>query len=179
MSLFWATLLSGLVLIGVGLPYVLKGRQLRTWSFHWIRSQTAAYALFGPAAIWFLWHVLHLGKADFGDYKLYLLIGFGGVAIGSFFVVRDFLAPRGLAILMLLAARPLLDAAYMQFQYPQRLFLVVGVYVFIGLSLWVGASPFRMRDFYTWLFKIPRRARYVGAGIALYGLVLVITSLTY
>ncbi len=179
MSLFLATLLSGLVLLAAGGAYALRGPALKTWSFRWLRSKTAAYVLFGPAALWFLWHVAHLGKADFGDYKKLLLIGFGVVAVGSFFVVRDFLAPRGLAALMLLAARPLLDAAYMQFQYPQRLVLVVAVYIAIVLALWVGASPFRMRDFYEWLYAKDGRARLVGLPVAAYGLVLVIVSFTY
>lgn len=179
MSLFWATFLSGLFLLGVGGLYATKGDALHKWSFQWIRSQTAAYALFGPAALWFLWHILNLSKADFGDYKNLLMIGFGTVAVSSFFVVKDFLAPRGLAVLMLLAARPLLDAAYMQFQHPQRLFLVVAVYVLICLSLWVGASPFRMRDFYTWLYKRKNRARIAGGTVAAYGLILLVTALTY
>lgn len=179
MTLFWATFLCGLVLILAGGTYALKGPALRAWSFQWLRSKTAAIALFGPASLWFLWHVANLSRADFGDYKQYLLLGFSAVAIGSFFVVRDFLAPRGLAVLMLLGARPLLDAAYMQYHYPQRLLLVVVVYMGIALGMWVGASPFRMRDFYTWLYAKEGRTRLVGLSVALYGLVLIIASLTY
>ncbi|WOO41827.1 hypothetical protein [Rubellicoccus peritrichatus] len=179
MSLFWATILSGLILIAIGGSYFLKGPKLKSWSIAWPRSQKAAIILFGPASLWFLWLVLNLSKADFGDYKKLLLMGFGAVAIGSFFVVRDFLAARGLAVLMLLAARPLLDAAYMQFDDPQRLLLVVGVYIGIILALWVGASPFRMRDFYTWLYAKEERARTVGGAIAAYGIVLTITAFTY
>lgn len=179
MSLFWATLLSGLVLIAAGGSYFLKGPSLKSWSIAWPRSKQAALVLFGPATLWFLWLILNLSQADFGDYKNLLLLGFGGVAIGSFFVVRDFLAARGLAVLMLLAARPLLDAAYMQFQHPQRLLLVIAVYIGIVLALWVGASPFRMRDFYTWLYAKPQRARMVGGIVAIYGIILAVTALSY
>lgn len=179
MSLFWASTLFGLVLLVAGAAYGLRGPALRNWSERWPRSPLAAKLVFGPAALWFLWHVAHLSKADFGDYKNILLLAFGGVAVGSFFVVRDFLAARGLAILMLLAARPLLDAAYMQYEVPQRLVLVVAVYIGIVLALWVGASPFRMRDFYTWLYAKPGRTRLVGYPVAAYGLLLILIALTY
>ena len=179
MSLFWATLLSGLTLVAAGGAYFFKASSLREWSIAWPRSKSASVLLFGSATLWFLWHVLNLSKADFGDYKNILLVAFGTVAIGSFFVVRDFLAVRGLAVLMLLAARPLLDSAYMLFQYPQRLVLVVAVYIGIILALWIGASPFRMRDFYSWLYARETRPRLVGGIVAVYGLILVIVSLTY
>ena len=47
-----------------------------------LRSQTAAIVLFGGASLWFLYYVSQLGKADFGDYKVILLIIFGTTAAG-------------------------------------------------------------------------------------------------
>jgi hypothetical protein len=74
---------------------------------------------------------------------------------------------------------PLLDSAYMQYGIPRRLFLVSLVYVGIALSLWLGAQPYRLRDFFGWLFARPGRARGFGALLAAYGLLLCGVSLSY
>lgn len=179
MSLFQATFLLGLLLVVLGGLYAANPSWLAGWSQRWPRSKQAALVLFGPAALWFLWHVANLSQADFGDYSKLLLLGFGAVALGSFFVVRDFLAVRGLAVLILLAARPLLDAAYMQYDHPQRLLMVSTVYVLIVLALWAGATPFIMRDFYGWLFSREGRSRRMGIAVALLGLALLGTAVSY
>ncbi|MEM9227836.1 MAG: hypothetical protein AAGA45_07695 [Verrucomicrobiota bacterium] len=179
MSLLLATLLSGLVLLAVGGWFLWNGPPVKALSFAWLRSTPAAVVLFGGAALWFLWHITQLGKADFGDYKQLLLLLFGGTALGAFFVTKDFLAVRGLAVLVLLSARPLLNAAYMQFDYPQRLFLVSFVYIAIVFALWLGASPFRMRDFLNWLYAKAWRPRMLGGIFAAYGVLLSVVAFTY
>ena len=91
----------------------------------------------------------------------------------------DFLAVRGLCVLLLLAAAPLLESAYMEYAHPQRLLMVTPLYVCIGLAIWVGAQPWRCRDFVAWVFARPGRSRAVGGLLALYGLLLCGVSLTY
>jgi hypothetical protein len=93
--------------------------------------------------------------------------------------VPDFLAVRGLAVLMLLGAMPLLDAAYMEYDHPQRLFMVSAVYVGIALAIYLGASPFRLRDFFEWLFQRPMRGRILGGVLAGYGVLLAVVAFTY
>ena len=97
----------------------------------------------------------------------------------SFRSVPDFLAVRGLCALVLMGAMPLLDAAYMQFDRPQRLFMVTLVYVALALAIWLGAQPWRLRDFLGWLFARPGRARSFGGVIAAYGLLLGVVAFTY
>ena len=142
------------------------------------RSQIAAYILLGSATVWFLYIILQLGPADFGDYKHILFFLFLFTAIGAFYFVPDFLAVRGLAALMLLTAGALLDAAYMQA--PQaRLFLVSFVYLAIVAALILGASPYWLRDFLGWLYRADARPRLFGGLFAGYGLLLIVVSLTY
>ncbi|MBC2595522.1 hypothetical protein H5P28_14745 [Ruficoccus amylovorans] len=179
MSLFLATFLTGIVLLALGGWFLWNGPRVRPATFGWMRSTPAAVVLFGGAAVWFLWHIAHLGKADFGDYKQLLLLVFGVTALGSFFFVRDFLAVRGLAVLMLLSARPLLDAAYMQFDHPQRLLMVIAVYIGIVIALIIGAAPYRLRNFFTWLFAKNARVRALGLVLVVYGAAVFITSFTY
>ncbi len=179
MSLTLATLLPGLLLLILGLPLVLGHSGYAAVLKGFPRSPTATYLLFGAGAAWFLYGIWHLSPADFGEYRKLLFAAFGAVAVLSFKCVPDFLAVRGGCVLVLMAAMPLLDAAYMEYDRPQRLVLVSLVYASLALAVWLGAQPWRMRDFITWLFARPGRARGVGSAIAAYGLVLTGVAFTY
>src|SRR5690606_13554833 len=102
MSLTLATLLPGLVLIALGLPLLLNSSRGVAILKAFPRSRSAAYVVFSIGAVWFLWNVWHLSAADFGNYRVWLALGFGAVAALSFKCVPDFLAVRGAAILVLL-----------------------------------------------------------------------------
>ena len=178
MSLFLATLLTGLFLIAFGGHFLWHGMRSEESSKAFPRSQVAAYVLLGAAAVWFLYKVTQLGPADFGQYKNILFLVFLVTAVGSFYFVPDFLAVRGLAALILLTAGVLLDAAYLQ-DPGARLFLVSFVYLAIVAALILGASPYKLRDFLSWLYKSEKRPRIFGGVFAAYGLLLVGVSFTY
>jgi hypothetical protein len=178
MTLFQATLFTGIFLIAFGAHFLWHGMATAKSAQAFPRSTLAAYVLMGIATAWFLYKVMHLGPADFGQYKKLLFLLFLGVAVGSFYYVPDFLAVRGLAALTLLIAGVLLDAAYMQL--PQaRLFLVTFVYICIVASLILGASPYKLRDFLCWLYKSEKRPKVFGGVFAAYGLLLVGVAFTY
>jgi hypothetical protein len=67
----------------------------------------------------------------------------------------------------------------MEYDKPQRLLMVSIVYVAIALAIWLGAQPWRMRDFLTWLFARSQRTQLVGGVLAGYGLLLAIVAFTY
>lgn len=178
MTLFQATVGTGIFLLLLGGYYLWYGAKTAERTKAFPRSKTAAFLLMGTASIWFLYIIMHLGPADFGQYRQLLFLLFLATAVGSFFYVPDFLAVRGLAALALLMSHVLLDAAYMQA--PQaRLFLVSFVYLVIVLSLYLGANPYCLRDFFNWLYKKELRLRVVGGAIVAYGALLVGVALTY
>lgn len=179
MSLFLATLLTGLALIAWGFPFFRGGPAVRERAFGLLRSKMAAYALFGLAALWFLYHVSQLGKADFGDYKLILMVIFGLTAVAAFHYTPDFLAVRGLGGLLLLAAAPLLTAAYGHYELPQRLLLVSIVFALIIAGMFLGTMPYLLRDLFEWLWTRPGRLKIFGGAFITYGVLLVVTSFTY
>jgi hypothetical protein len=179
MSLTVATLIPGLLLLLLGAA-LASGHSTVTAALKALpRSPSAAVVFFGVGTLCFLYRVWHLSPADFGEYRTLLIIGFAAVALLAFKYVPDFLAVRGLAILMLLGAMPLLDAAYMEYDHPQRLLMVTAVYLGIALAIYLGASPFRLRDFFGWLFQRPGRGRILGGVLAGYGGLLAIVAFTY
>lgn len=176
MTPFLATLLPGLFLLALGAA-LASGHSLVSASLKKLpRSQSAALVFFGAGSLWFLWHVWHLSPADFGEYRTILTLAFAAIAGLSFKYVPDFLAVRGLAILMLLTASVLLEATYMI--YGRVLFMKAAVYVGIALALYLGASPYRLRDFFGWLFLRPGRARGLGFGLLGYGALLTVIAFT-
>ena len=179
MSLLAATLVPGLLHIVLGLPLFVNHPVSIAALKSLPRSTSAAAVFFGAGALWFLWNVWHLSKADFGEYRTLLTIGFAAVAALSFKCVPDFLAVRGLCVLVLLGSSPLLMAGYMIFEPWTIYFYKVLVYVGIALAIWLGASPFRLRDFFEWLFARPGRTRAAGVALLGYGLLLTVVAFTY
>lgn len=179
MSLTLATLLPGLVLIALGAGLLSGRSSVAALLKAFPRSPAATVVLFGAGSAWFLYAVWHLSEADFGEYRTILFVAFAAIALLSFKYVPDFLAVRGLAILLLLSAAPLRGAAYMHYEHPQRLLMVTLVYLAIALALYLGAVPYRMRDFLEWLFRRPARPRFLGGLLLAYGLVLAVTAFTY
>ena len=88
----------------------------------------------------------------------------------------DFLGVRGASALVLISATPFLDSAYMEYDRPMRLFMVSFVYVAILLALWLGAQPWRLRDFLNWLFARQARSRGLGGLFLAYGVVLCVAA---
>ncbi len=178
MPLFAATLLPAIVLLAVGGLLLWNGEPVAGLAKRSLRSLPVALVALGLGGGWFLYEVMQLGVSDFGNYRNLLFILFLAIAVLSVFYVSDFLAVRGAAILYLMAAKTLLDAAYMQ-DPPSRLFMVGIVYVCILLALYLGTIPYRLRDFFEWLFAKGTRPKIFGAACALYGLLLCATAFTY
>ncbi|MBL9187946.1 MAG: hypothetical protein JNK23_10740 [Opitutaceae bacterium] len=179
MSLLLATLLTGLVLIALGLPLLLNSAGYAAILKAFPRSAAAANVVFPVAAVWFLYNIANLGAADLIIPKPYMFAAFALIAVLSMIYMREFLAVRGLAALVLVAAMPLLDSAYMKYELTQRLLMVTAVYAAIAVAIWLGAQPWRLRDWIAWVCAQPGRSRGVGGALTGYGLVLAVVAFTY
>jgi hypothetical protein len=49
----------------------------------------------------------------------------------------------------------------------------------VPAAIWLGVQPYRLRDFFEWLFVRPGRARVVGSALLVYGLVVAVVAFTY
>lgn len=178
MSLFYATLLTGLFLILCGGSLLFNYNHSHNFLKAFPRSKPATYVLMAMVMIWFSLKIYHLAPSDFGDYKTILLAIFLTITITSFYFVPDFLGVRALAGLTLLIADSLLDAAYMQ-EPSSRLFLVSFVYLAICFVFILGASPYFLRDTIDWLFKKQFRVKLLAYSLSFYGALLGFVAFNY
>ena len=179
LSLFLTTLLCGVLLVLLGIILLWRGPAVVLGLQQGLRSKPATVICFGLGTVWFLWHISRLGEADFGQYKGLLLAGFASVGVLALFFTPDFLAVRGAAILVLLTSWVGLEAAYMQWDYPGRLWLVGFIYCCVIIALYLGTVPYRLRDFLQWLAMARGRSQTLGGLLAIYGLLLCGVGLAY
>jgi hypothetical protein len=92
--------------------------------------------------------------------------------------VDEFLAVRALGILFLLAAEPLLDAAFFRYE-TSRLVLTVLAYILIVLGLIWVTMPYTLRDQINWLGRKTARWRGLHALSLIYGGALIGLALFY
>lgn len=178
MTLFFATLLVGIILVGFGGFQLALPEKTQTLTIGMLRSRKAAVVFLSLATAWFLWEIMHLGEPDFGNHKMKLFWGFLIVTTLSHYYVPDFLSVRGLAALLLLCSDTVLDAAYME-EPVSRLYLVGFTYVIIACCMYLGSLPYRLRDFYSWLYKTGWRPRLLATAFVVYGVLLCVTAFTY
>ncbi|MCS6243914.1 MAG: hypothetical protein H2172_08685 [Opitutus sp.] len=181
MSLTLSTLLVGLILLGLGFLLLVSNSAITAMFKALPRSQAAAIVFFGAGAAWFTYNVAGMSAADvigFSSSTPFVFL-FAALAVLSFIYLPEFLAVRGLSVVILVGSWPLLMSAYGRYELPQRLCMVSALYVAISAAIYLGASPFRLRDFFEWLFRTPARARALGAALSAYGLLLAGIAFTY
>lgn len=108
-----------------------------------------ALMIFGTA--WFLWNLSQESISDFATWKNLLIAGFAAVGIGTCIFVQDFLAIRGLAVVLLLLAKLMVDTGrpYLAKTGWVLVFQAWAYLLVIG-GIWFTVSPWRLRDFLEW-----------------------------
>ena len=176
MNLYLATALFSALLIAAGAGFFFPG--FKKSAFGFLRSQTAAYVLGAIALAWFVWLLWNLSEADFGNYKMWLIALFGGAGLLSFKYIPDFLSVRALAVIVLLSMRQFLDAAFLQ-EPSSRLVMVVLAYAIIVIFIWLGCLPYKLRDFFEWLYQKPQRPKVFASVVTGLGLASAFSMLFY
>lgn len=141
------------------------------------RSQNWGFLLMGLGTVWFLWNLNKESISDFANYKTIMLVGFGAVGVLTCIFVQDFLAVRGLAIVLLLLAKLMLDTARWH-DSQWRLLISTLAYVWIIAGMWFTISPWRLRDLIQWSTANERRIRVTSAVRLALGALVVILGLT-
>lgn len=132
--------------------------------------------------IGFIWSLLIIQYMDMGEFfhlrRWFLIIVPAGF-VGVLFYVREFLAVRALGSLMLLAAGPVLCAAFLQPQV-SRLLLPILAYAWIIGGMFLVGMPYLMRDWVQWATSGPSRWKMLSVfGLAYGALLLVVAVIDY
>jgi hypothetical protein len=167
-----ALLLVGALLIASHGLALLKPAAVQGWLRRFPRSRNWGLGLITVAALWFFILVARMDLGEFTSWRKTVLIITPIAWVLTWKYVDEFLAVRALGMLVLLAAEPLLEAAFLR---PglAHYFLNGLVYVWIVFAMfWVG-TPYTLRDQIAWLSKSDGRWRAAAlAGLA-YGAALV------
>jgi hypothetical protein len=177
MKLWLLALVLGWV---VALPQVyglMNPAGFRDFARKFPRSAPWGWALMLLGTAWFLWELQNERISDFAAFKSYLLIGFGAVGLGTCIFVRDFLAVRGLAVVLLMLAKLMVDTARWVHT-DWRLVIVIWAYVLVVAGMWFTVSPWRLRDLIDWATRTDSRVRLGSALRLAFGLWVIILGLT-
>ncbi len=143
------------------------------------RSLAWGWTLMLLGTAWFLWNLSQESISDFASYKNVLLVGLAAVGIGACIFVQDFLAVRGLAVVLLLLAKLMVDTGRPALaRTPWALAFQTWAYVLVAGGIWFTVSPWRLRDLLNWSTASESRVK-LGCGIRLaLGLFFAVLGLT-
>jgi hypothetical protein len=177
-SLRTVGLLAGCGLLVSHVFALVAAEQVKPWLQTFPRSRSMGIFLCTLAAAWAFWLAATM---DLGEFTPNRTLICGVVLAGAVMVplfADEFLSVRALGILALLAAEPLLGAAFLRPE-QTRLFLVVLAYAWAVAGLVLVGAPYFLRDAINWILAGPGRYRLVAwAGVA-YGLLLIGASLLF
>src|SRR6266436_5905156 len=149
LSLQTVAWIAGILLILISLPGILKPALAQGWAKRLPRSRIAGIVLLTIALAWSFWLLATMEMGEFSSFRRPLLIA---LPIGYLLALRfvdEFLAVRALGILCLLAAEPLLDAAFFRYE-TSRLILTVFAYLLIVAGIMWVTMPYLQRDQINW-----------------------------
>lgn len=129
----------------------------------------------------FVWAWIVASSMELGDFeKLRWLAQFSVpvIYVAMLFWVNDYLGARSIGIFLLLAACPVLDAAFLK-EPSSRVLVSLISYVWIILGLfWIG-MPYTMRDQINWATRTIGRYKGLAVAGAVYGLALLVTAFAF
>jgi len=139
LSLQTAGIISGAFLILISLPGLVKPG-LAGVAQKFPRSHVAGVVLLSIALVWTFWLLATIEMGEFSAFRRPLLIALPIGYVLTLRFVEEFLAVRALGILCLLAAEPLLDAAFLRYEASR---LLVTVFAYFG---WRSLMFFAIRS---------------------------------
>jgi hypothetical protein len=120
---------------------------------------------------------LSMDLGEFNFLKKYLQIAVPVVCVGLIMQVREFLFVRGLGVVALMVAAPILESAFLK-EPGSRLVLSLFAYILLTKGMfWIG-MPYTFRDAVTWATKTDSRWKGLAAGGLAYGILVLALSFT-
>ena len=167
-------------IVGAGLVVLhtlalLHAEGVKGWLRTFPRSRNLGTLLLTIDAAWALYLLATIDLGEFTKYRTPLLVLIPVAYVLSWKFVDEFLAVRGLGMLLLLMAEPLLESAFLRPEL-SRLLLVVLAYAWAAKGIFYVGMPYLMRDQIFWVAKSRFRWNLMSAAGVAYGVALMICS---
>jgi hypothetical protein len=156
---------------------LLRSGPVAAWLQRFPRNVALGVLLMLLGTAWFEWNLWHETLSDIAPWKNLMLIGFAVVGIGSCFYVKDYLAVRGLAVLLLMVAWFMCETA----RWHNSLWrdaIIAWAYFWMVLGMWWSLAPWRARDGIGWLVADLTRLRFMAAAGVGWGMFVAALGLT-
>jgi hypothetical protein len=164
------SLLSILLGLGVAVPQVYgitNPKKFAAAVRKFPRNLPLGVALMLLGTAWFVWNVHNESVSDFAAFKPVMMAGFVAVGVLSCIFIQDFLAVRGLAVVVLLLAKLMVDTGRPHLgQTHWVLVIQAWAYLLIVAGLWFTVTPWKLRDLLNWVTATEMRVR-LGSAVRL------------
>jgi len=161
-------IILGLILMGTHLWALLKARETIKFAREFPRHRVWGVTLLVIALVWTLFLIAHMDMTDFHPWRSKLMLILPAGTLLMIYYVPEFLAVRALGCLMLLAASPLLHAAFLQPQV-SRLLLPILAYAWVIVGMFLVGMPYLLRNWIDWGSAHPERWKMLSLGGVAYG----------
>ena len=158
----------GAFLILISLAGLVRPAFSQTFARQLPRSRVAGIILLTVAFAWSIWLLATMEMGEFSTFRRPLLIA---LPVAYFLVLRfvdEFLAVRALGIICLLAAEPLIEAAFLRHETSRLVVTVFAYLLVIGGLFWV-TMPYLLRDQIEWTTRTNLRWRFLNGVALVYG----------
>ncbi len=146
---------------------LLKPKQAQQVFTAFPRHYPTGVVLALVATGWFLWLLNTMDLMEYTVHRPKFLIGFGALGIAAIFYLKDFLAVRALAVILVLFGKVLLDAAFLRDE-SSKFLITVLAYGIVIKGMVYTAWPYLMRDGLAWVYADEKRAKFLfGSGLAI------------
>lgn len=176
------SLLSILLGLGMAVPQVYgiaRPQQFAAAVRKFPRNLPLGIALMLLGTAWFVWNVSSESVSDFAAFKPAMMAGFAAVGILSCIFIQDFLAVRGLAVVVLLLARLMLDTGRPHLDQTHWVWVIQGwAYLLVIAGMWFTAWPWRLRDLINWANATETRVRVTSTIRLAFAVLVVLLGLT-
>jgi hypothetical protein len=136
------------------------------------RNEVLGCGLLGAAALWFVWLMYRIDLMEYTPYrKIFVLVSLVGTGLVMFYL-RELLTGRAVGCLLLLLAYVILDVAFLRDEV-WKLVLVGTAYIYVVAGMVLVSSPYRLRDFITWIYAKEKRAQAGAVLGVVFGLLLI------
>jgi hypothetical protein len=168
----------GLLLLAGHIWAFLKPAEAKAFLHDFPRNYGWGVVILTICFFWSMIIIQHMDMGEFFHLRRWFLIIVPAGFVGILFYVREFISVRALGSLMLLAAGPMLCAAFLQPQL-SRLLIPILAYAWIIAGMFFVGMPFLMRDAISWVTGNDARWKLVSLSGIVYGALLLVAALIF